>query len=140
MAACCVLVVVGWLEQGLRVRDGVWGFGLAPTWRCVPAVGHDDDVIVVWRGDRGGLICRSIHAWCRLGVCSGGWELVPPSAIGWVPMVDRAAVERRGGLWGLVRHLVYAGGMGSRGRPLCRLPKASYNTPEVNKFYSRANK
>jgi hypothetical protein len=78
MAVCRVLVVVGQLERGLRVRGGVWGFGLVPALWYVPAVGHGDIIVVVWRGDCGGLIQHLVHALCELGVSSGGWELVPP--------------------------------------------------------------
>jgi hypothetical protein len=60
-----------------------------------------------------------------------------PGIVYWVSIGDRETVISPDFTFGWIRNV---GGMGRRGRPLCRLTRASYNTPEVNKSSSRANK
>jgi hypothetical protein len=79
VAARRVLVVVGRLERGLRVRGGVWGLWLVPALWYVPVVGHDNDNVVVLRGDRGGFVRRPVvlvGVSFKFGVGGWGWGSV----------------------------------------------------------------
>ena len=74
-----VPVVVRQLEWGLCVRDGVWGLGLTPARWCVPTVGHNDIIVIVWHGNHGGLVHRPVALVgmpFEFGVGGWGWELV----------------------------------------------------------------
>jgi hypothetical protein len=60
-----------------------------------------------------------------------------PGIVYWILIGEREALRSLDFTIGWIRNV---GRMGRRGRPLCRLTRASYNTPEVNKFYSRVNR
>ena len=60
-----------------------------------------------------------------------------PEIVQWVSILDRETLRSPDLTIGWIRN-VGEGGRG--GRPLCRLTRASYNTPEINKSYSMANK
>ena len=72
-------VMIRQLVRGLHVQDGVWGLGLTPAQWCIPTVGHDDIIIVVWCGNRGGLVHHPVAlvgVSFEFGVGGCGWELV----------------------------------------------------------------
>ena len=55
----------------------------------------------------------------------------------WVSIENRKTLRSPDLTIGWIRN---GGEVGRRGRPLCRLTRAFYNTPEMNKSYSMANK
>jgi hypothetical protein len=108
VVVCWVVpVVIGRLVRRLRVQGG-W-LGVEPAGWYIPAVGHVVVVVVVWRGGWVRVVRRPVslvRVLFEFRVGDGGWELVLGGWAQRVPAVDRAAAERRGGLWRLVRRLV----------------------------------
>ena len=60
-----------------------------------------------------------------------------PGIVQWVSIEDRKTLRSPDLTIGWIRNV---GKVGRWGGPLCRLTRASYNTPEINKSYIMANK